>query len=98
MSDSYPFFVTGIVIIDNTHFIKLSPNPVSDQMRLEFKLNGIYQLNLDLIDLNGKIIRHWKNQINGSMLYLSGFANGFYLAKISSPQGKINAILKLVKQ
>lgn len=98
MSDAYSFIVTGVVSIDNSHFIKLSPNPVYGEMTLEFSLSGIYQLNIDLLDLNGRIVRRWKDQKAGSVIYLSDCSKSMYLARIYSANGKINASLKLMKQ
>jgi hypothetical protein len=98
MSEAYSYLLTGVVSIDNTHFIKLSPNPVHDKMIIDFKLNGIYQLNIDLFDLNGRIVKRWQDQKTGSILYLSDDPIAIYLARITSTNGKINATIKLVKQ
>ncbi len=97
MSAIYPFVVTGVFVIDNTHFIKLNPNPTFGQIVLEFNLNGTYELDVDLIDLSGKIIRRWKDQKNQRTLYLHDFPKGLYLAKILSRNGKVNLTFKVVK-
>lgn len=98
MSDAYVFVVTAVVSIDNTHFIKLSPNPVQGQMIIDFNLNGIYQLNINLIDLNGRVIKSWKNQRSGGVLNISESSKSIYLARIFSSNGKIVSTLKLIKQ
>lgn len=98
MSESISFVLTGIVSIDNTHFIKLSPNPVSYQMKLDFKLNQFYLLNVDLVDLNGRLIQKWSNLKDGSMLNLSSFSNGIYLARFYGTDKKIIAVIKILKQ
>jgi hypothetical protein len=66
-------------------------------MILEFKLNEIFQLNIDLLDLNGRMIKQWKNQKTGSILYLTDSPNTMFLAKIYSANGKINTTLTLIK-
>ena len=98
MSETFSFLVTSVVSIDNTHFIKISPNPVQSAMNLEFHLNGIYLLNIDLLDVNGRIMNRWKNQKTGTVLYVTGCPSAVYLAKIFSSNGKVNATLKLIKQ
>jgi hypothetical protein len=97
MSDVYSLIITGVDVIDNTYFIKLNPNPVQSEMILEYKLSEIFQLNIDLLDLSGRIIKQWKNQKSGSKLYLTDNANTMYLARIYSANGKIRTTLKLIK-
>jgi hypothetical protein len=98
MSELRAVVITSVVFIDNTHFIRLSPNPVKDEMILDFKLDGIYQLNIDLLDLNGRIIKRWRDQQKGSKLNISNYARSFYLARAYSNEGKIIAVLKLIRQ
>ena len=98
MSDLYAFFYTAVVFIDNDHFIKLSPNPVKDEIVLDFKLDGIYQLNVDLLDLNGRLVKRWQGQKNRSRLYLADCAKSIYIARVYSANGKVIAALKLVRQ
>jgi len=98
MSEPYTFVFTAVVFIDNAHFIKLSPNPVKDEMILDFKLEGIYQLNIDLLDLNGRLVKQWQRQKNRSRLYLADCAKSVYVARIYSANGKVIAALKLIRQ
>jgi hypothetical protein len=98
LSDLYSYVITSIISIDNTHYIKLSPNPVHNEMFLDFNLMGIYQLNIDLFDVNGRIIKRWQNQKKGSRLSLSDCSSAIYFARISSTNGQMNSTLKLVKQ
>ena len=98
MSDLYAVVVTGVVYIDNTHFIKLSPNPVKDEMILDFKLDGIYQLNIDLLDLHGRVVKRWQDQQKGSRLYIANYAKSVYIARVYSANGKVIAVLKLIRQ
>src|SRR4030095_13302661 len=98
MSELRAVVITSVVFIDNTHFIRLSPNPVKDEMILDFKLDGIYRLNIDLLDLNGRIIKRWQDQQKGSRLNISNYARSFYIVRAYSDKGKIIAVLKLIRQ
>ena len=98
MSELRAVVITSVVFIDNTHFIRLSPNPVKDEMILDFKLDGIYQLNIDLLDLNGRLLKRWQDQKQGSRLYISNYARSVYIARVYSENGKIMAVLKLIRQ
>jgi len=97
MSELYAFVVTAVVFIDNTHFIKVSPNPVQDEMILDFKLEGVYQLNIDLLDLNGRLVKQWQGQKNRSRLNISNCAKSVYISRVYSANGKIIAALKLIR-
>jgi hypothetical protein len=96
-SDRLYFAITGIIDIDNTHFNKLSPNPVSSRVVLNFYLAGTSTVNIQIIDFNGRVCGTYGNLSDGHALDLDGFANGVYLAKIMEPKGKTYT-LKLVKQ
>lgn len=98
MSELRAVVITSVVFIDNTHFIRLSPNPVKDEMILDFKLDRIYQLNIDLLDLNGRVIKRWQHQQKGSRLNVSNYARSFYIVRAYSDDGKIIAVLKLLRQ
>jgi hypothetical protein len=90
--------VTGIVNIDNTQFIKLSPNPVADQVQLTFNLSNTLTVNIQLIDMRGQVIALFNHLSNGSQINCSGIATGIYLAKIFNPKNKKYYIIKVLKQ
>ncbi|MBO9205474.1 MULTISPECIES: FG-GAP-like repeat-containing protein [Niastella] len=96
-SDRQYFAITGIINIDNTHYIKLSPNPVSSQVVLNFNLAGTTTVNIQIVDLNGRVCGTYGNLSDGHALDLGGLANGVYLAKVLEPKGKTYT-LKLLKQ
>jgi hypothetical protein len=97
MSSVYPFVITGIITIDDVHFIKLGPNPVANEVTLNFDIVNMYRLNMELYDLNGKLIRNWRNLKDGSKVDLSAYPGSLYLARLYSDNGKINVTFKLVK-
>jgi hypothetical protein len=98
MSENYSFVVTGVIQIDNTHFIKVSPNPVKSMLVLSYNLDGIYSLNMDMINLEGRVINTWQNLKNGGEISLSRFPNSIYLIRLYSNRNKLHFIFKIVKQ
>jgi hypothetical protein len=96
-SDKFYFAITGVINIDNTHFVKLSPNPVKSKLVLNYNLAGTITVNCQIIDINGRICGTFNNLSNGSELDLSGFSFGTYLAKIIDPVSKKNYVIKLMK-
>lgn len=98
MSDNFNFIATGIINIDNTHFIQISPNPVTDQTVLRFKLAGVNKLNIRIIDLHGKTVKIFENVSTGELLRIANLTPGVYIARVYSSKEKIDYSLKLLKQ
>ena len=96
-SDKYNYAVTGIVTIDNLHFIRLSPNPVIDRVLLDFNVAGAGTLTLQFIDMNGRLFSTRANVPAGTELDLSGLAHGLYIVKISGGAAKTSYTMKLLK-
>lgn len=100
-NESAPYYftvaVTGIINIDNTHFIKLSPNPVTNEVLLNYNLTGVYMLNLQIIDMNGQLCGNYNNVSDGSRLNLFKLTKGIYLARIFDRASKNNYTIKLMK-
>jgi hypothetical protein len=96
-SANYNFIVTGIISIDNTHFIRLSPNPVNDLLKLDFNIAGTISLNVELIDLEGKTLRVWRNIKSGTGLNLFSIPQGIYVAEVYNRDGKLKYALKVIK-
>ncbi|OQP40902.1 hypothetical protein A4H97_14955 [Niastella yeongjuensis] len=97
-SDKLFFVVTGVVNIDNTQFIRLSPNPVESQLQLTFNLNITQTVNVQLIDLKGRVIGAYNQLSNTTQVNLSGIAAGVYLAKIFNPISRKSYVIKVLKQ
>jgi hypothetical protein len=96
-SDKVYFSITGIVNIDNTHYIKLSPNPVERNMLLNYNLAGTFSVNVQIVDLNGQVCHKYNNLSDGSEVNLSELSKGMYLARITDPVSKRNYVIKVVK-
>ena len=97
-SDKYNFSITGVINLDNTHYIRLSPNPIKDQVWLSFNLEGINTLSVQVVDLQGRVSITANNLTTGNTLNLSRLAAGVYLAKIYGNNGKLNYTMKMMKQ
>lgn len=92
------FATTGIINIDNTQYISLNPNPATDFLLFNFNVTGATKLNIRLVDLQGKVVRTWLNQISSSRLYVADLPPGLYLVKITGAGQKINHTMKMLKR
>jgi hypothetical protein len=71
--------------------LTVSPNPAADQLTINFTLNNASSINVNLIDINGKVV--FNKNVKGNVLSykdiltLSDFANGIYTLQIESNNG-----------
>jgi len=96
-SDKYYFVVTALVNVDNDHFIRLSPNPVTAQVLLTYNLAGTSSVHLQIIDMHGRICAMFNNVANGSQLNLTKLAGGVYSAKVFDSRNKKSYVIKIMK-
>ena len=97
-SDKFNYTVTGVVNLDNNQFIRLSPNPVKDNMVLEYEMRGAISLTIQIIDINGRICKTFTNKGTGSQLSLADLKNGVYIANIFTANQKQRYTIRLIKQ
>lgn len=75
----------------------LIPNPASDHFKLHFKNNmNISKLNIQIIDMQGRIVKQLKDIGNNSSISASTFSNGLYFVKIEDENKKEIAVKKLM--
>ena len=98
MSNNYGLVTTGVIVIDNTHFIKLNPNPVRSILVLNYHLDGINALNMDLVNLEGRTVNSWQNLKNGNEINVARFANSIYFARLYSKDKSSSFVFKILKQ
>jgi len=70
-------------IMENKYYINLYPNPVSDNVHLEF--NNLYTNNkyfVNIFDVFGKIITNFETENNNYILSVKDFNNGLYIIKV----------------
>ncbi|WP_435415198.1 S8 family serine peptidase [Polaribacter aestuariivivens] len=75
--------------------LKISPNPVSTNFKIEGFVGNLESYKLVLYDVLGKEIYQFKNMDN-NIIDISNLKKGLYILKIS--KGKTRKILKIIKQ
>lgn len=91
-----------ITIIDNTGIeetlskanVSLYPNPVSDQLNIQFNNYQSEVIEMDIIDITGKIIQHQQLMEKNNSVKLENMAEGFYLVKLHN--GNISETYKII--
>ena len=87
----------GIEDLNALNAVQLFPNPVSDELIVDFSAVAGEEVTIELFDLFGKLIATSSNQNGSSVtIAMNGFANGMYQVKLSSGEAQITKrIIKL---
>lgn len=96
--DSTIEFVGNQIIQKEIFYLKLSPNPVGDQLLLELELQELQNLTFEIRDLNGQLVMRKKLYKGQSRheLDVNEFVPGMYVYTLFSNRGLLTAG-KLVK-
>jgi hypothetical protein len=102
LSGDYPV-KEGLVIEESGHDwqVTLYPNPVSENLHVEFELTETMDFVIKLTDITGRVlmIREAGTTLPGDVieLDLSGYASTLYLLHISTPDQKSRKIYRIQK-
>ncbi|MBT8323715.1 MAG: family 16 glycosylhydrolase [Winogradskyella sp.] len=84
--------------VEKKETIKVSPNPVRDQLNIELKNNLSENVDIKLIDINGRVVGNDSFKTSASINYnTSHLHSGFYFAHLTFSDGT-NNVLKFLKQ
>lgn len=98
MSTPYYFIVTNLINLSSNEFIKLAPNPIKNQMNIDFVIKGYQRINVDFYELSTGLLKYSnKGVFAGSQLYLGQLSPGTYIVSIRSEDGKVAHKLKVIK-
>ena len=98
MSTPYYFIVTNVINLSSSEFIKLAPNPVKNQLNIDFFVKGYQRLNVDFYELSTGLLKYSNKGIfAGSQLFIGQLSPGTYVVNVRSDDGKIAHKLKVVK-
>ena len=86
VSDCYTITSTvGINDLDNAFHVELYPNPTLNS--ITFNIEGIDQLDMELLDINGKVLMQKNGLFDQDSINLSPFTRGTYFVRITTSKG-----------
>jgi hypothetical protein len=97
-SANYFYVSTAVLNLSNGQFVKIFPNPVINDMIIEYNVQGQYELNVQLYDMTGKVIFERKGLRTGNVINLNTLAKGTYTLKVLKKDGKVLYTGKIAKQ
>jgi hypothetical protein len=97
-SAAYNFSITGIVDLGNNQFLSAYPNPLKGTLQLNWNINGVLLLNMEILNLEGKRMLFLRNIQPGMGADISALPSGVYLVKVFSDDNKFSQTLKVTKE
>ena len=101
MSDVYAFrdsVVTGINgPVDSSQLIIYGPNPVKNELRIDFHMISVTSVYVEMCDLKGSIYRRWANVVSGTPLNVAGVPSGVYFVRVFNDKGRLHRTIKILK-
>lgn len=98
MSANYYYLVTALVNFLNNQYLILYPNPTREDIRIDYKLDGQYQLNIKMYALNGKLVLKEDKISSGTPVSLKSLSRAIYLVMVSDKNGKLMYTDKIIKE
>jgi hypothetical protein len=98
LSTPYYYLVTDIINLSADEYIKLAPNPFTNQLNFDFVVKGYQRLNMEVFDIaTGSKVASQPNLIAGSRITLGQLSTGTYIIRVTSNDQKIIQQFKVVK-
>ena len=98
LSEQYYFLTTDIYMLNAEEFIRFNPNPFNGQIRFDYLLKGISQINVELIQFSTGLKLFTKSNIRtGAVVNIPNISSGVYVLSVSSPDGKFYKQFKVVR-
>ncbi|MBM3403167.1 MAG: T9SS type A sorting domain-containing protein, partial [Bacteroidetes bacterium] len=98
MSANYYYITTSVINISDDEYISFSPNPFSSNININFKIRTYSKFNIEIISSgSGKIIKSFKNVLNGQSIDLGTLSQGVYIFRVHSVNGSIDRNIRVVK-
>ena len=88
-SDPFNFIPTGLTNLGAGQYMHVYPNPVSTDLRIDFRVNGTMRIRAVLHDLAGKQVWKAEELNSGTLLSIGKLAGGTYLLTTMTDKGKV---------
>jgi hypothetical protein len=78
-----------LVNLSAGQFIKTYPNPVHNQLSIQYQLNGINSVKAIIFDITGKLMLQNNSLASGASLQMGNLLKGTYLLRLYDKFGKL---------
>jgi hypothetical protein len=98
MSQGYYYAVTGLLDPASGEYVKMFPNPVRSEVKLEFLVLGSRVVDVEIWDMSGRLVLQRKSVVTGTKLNLTGLSQGMYRYQVRDRNGRLMHTEKFVKE
>ena len=96
-SANYYYLTSAVANLSNDEYFKISPNPTSGEINLNYHFRSIKEIYVSVIDVTGRSIISNKKVSNGSKLNLGSSAKGNYIIQVKDKTGRLLVTEKILK-
>lgn len=98
ISQSYYYLTSSLINLSTGEYFKISPNPTSGDISIDYKLNTTKDLYITINDINGKAIISNQKIRPGNKVNLRGLISGSYVVVVKEKDGRLITTQKIVKE
>lgn len=97
ISQGYYYLTNAVSNLSTGEYFKVSPNPTSGDLNINYKFSHNKDIYISVIDINGRNVILNKKIISGSKINLGSVSKGNYIIQVKDKTGRLITSQKLVK-
>jgi hypothetical protein len=98
LSQGYYYLTNAVSNLLNGEYFKISPNPTSGELNINYKISSSKNINISVFDINGRAVLLNKKVESGSKVNLGSISKGNYIIQVKDGAGRLISSQKLVKE
>ncbi|MFN5813291.1 MAG: T9SS type A sorting domain-containing protein [Bacteroidota bacterium] len=98
ISQGYYYLTNAVANLSNGEYFKVSPNPTSGELNIDYKFLSNKDVYISVVDINGRNVIVNKKINPGSNINLGSFSKGNYIIQVKDKTGRMITRQKLVKE
>ena len=98
LSQGYYYITNGVANLTNGEYFKISPNPTSGELNINYKISSSKNVSISVFDMNGRAVLLNKKVESGSKINLGSVSEGNYIIQAKDGSGRLISSQKLVKE
>jgi hypothetical protein len=96
-SAPFTFTITGIIDLGNGQYIRVYPNPATNNLYVDWNINNTSILNVEIVNLEGKLTVSKRNVNRLQAIDLSLLPPGIYFIRVYNEKFTVDHTIKIVK-
>ncbi|MBM3403191.1 MAG: T9SS type A sorting domain-containing protein, partial [Bacteroidetes bacterium] len=89
LSENYYYLTTAVNNLSNGEYFKISPNPTSGELNINYRFSSNKDVYISVIDINGRNVILNRKINSGSKINLGSVSKGSYFIQVKDAKGRI---------